>query len=233
MHIKTRAILLQAVKHQDNALLLKLFTHEKGLVTCYIKNRQSKSRRAVKWQVLDTVNVELLFSERNDIYGIRESSYAQPQTDRYFDPHKLSLSFFVAEVLLKVITEKNTSYHELFAFAEEQIEWLDKTESIAFFPIEFLTGLSDILGIRPRVEKDGFVFNFSEGSIEKQPRGLHSMSTPEVLVLGRFLETGNFKHAVTKEERTKMLQLLLDFYKYHVTGFAELKSLMVLKEVLN
>lgn len=233
MHIKTRAILLHALRHQDDSLLLKLFTHEKGLVTCYIKNRQSRTRRTVKWQVLDMVNVELLFSERNDIYRIRESSYAQPQTDRYFDPHKLSLSFFVAEVLLKAISERNTSYYELYAFAEEQIGKLDLAETIALYPIEFLAALTDILGIKPKVEKGGEVFNFSEGAIERQPRGLQSMSIPEVVLLGEFLVTGNFPRAVGKEERVKLLQLLLDFYKYHVPGFADLKSLTVLKEVLN
>lgn len=233
MQVKTRAILLQALKHQDHALLLKLFTLEKGLVTCYIKNRQSRTRRAVKWQVLDTVNVELLYSGQGDIFRIRESSYVHPQTDIYFDPHKLSLSFFIAETLLKVISEKNTSYHELFVFAESQIEKLNATDSIALYPIEFLAGLTDVLGIKPRVEPGGFVFNFSEGAIEKQQRGLQSLSIPEVELLGFFLEKGTFTRVVNKDERIKLLQLLLDFYRYHVPGFAELKSLTVLKEVLN
>ena len=114
MHIKTRAILLHALKHHDNSLLIKLFTLEKGLVTCYIKNRQSKTRRAVKWQVLDTVNVELLFSDHGDIYRIRESSYAHPQTDRYFDPHKLSLSFFIALLFLSFSNRAPLFTHQSF-----------------------------------------------------------------------------------------------------------------------
>lgn len=233
MHVKTKAILLHALKHQDNSILLKLFTYDKGLVTCYIRNRQTKTRRSVKWQVLDLVNVELVFSERNDLYGIKESSYAQLLSDRYFDPYKLSLSFFVAEVLLKVISERNIGYHELFAFAEEQVNKLDALESIALYPIEFLAGLSYVLGIQPRVEKGGDVFNLSEGSIEHKPHGLQSISIPEVVLLGEHLEHGRFLRSVSKEERVKLLQLWLDFYKYHVSGFIEIKSLTVLKEVLN
>ena len=90
-----------------------------------------------------------------------------------------------------------------------------------------------MLGIKPRVQKGGTVFNFSEGAIEHNQRGLQSLSIPEVELLGHFLETGAFSRMVNKEERIKVLQLLLDFYKYHVPGFADLKSLTVLKEVLN
>jgi DNA repair protein RecO (recombination protein O) len=233
MHVKTQAVVLQTLKHQDSSLVLKLFSSERGLITSFIKNSGSKKKRTVKWQLLDIVNLDLVHSDKNDFYGIREASYAFKHTGRYFDPYKLSMSYFVAEILLKTISEKNTAYPELYAFTLDCLNKLDTTQSISTFPIDFLLDLSYVLGIQPKVAEGGYIFNFSEGSIDTHPAGLQSMSTNEVVLLAGYIRTGSFETTPNKDQRTKMLQLLLDFYKYHLPGFIEIKSLSVLKEVLN
>ncbi len=233
MHVKTQAVVLQTLKHQDSSLVLKLFSSQKGLITSYIRNSGTKKKRTVKWQLLDVVNLDLVHSDKSDFYGIREASYAFKYTNRYFDPYKLSMSYFVAEILLKAISEKNTMYPELYEFTLNCLNNLDTTQSIATFPIDFLLDLTNVLGIRPRVEEGGYIFNLSEGSIDTQPYGLQSISTDEVVLLAGYIRTGNFGSSPNKDQRTKMLQLMLDFYKYHLPGFIEIKSLAVLKEVLN
>lgn len=233
MHVKTQAVVLQTLKHQDSSLVLKLFSSQKGLITSYIRNSSTKKKRTVKWQLLDVVNLDLVHSDKNDFYGIKEASYAFKHTNRYFDPYKLSMSYFVAEILLKAISEKNTMYPELYEFTLTCLNNLDTTQSISTFPIDFLLDLTNVLGIRPRVEEGGYIFNLSEGSIDKQPYGLQSISTDEVVLLAGYIRSGNFEIPPNKDQRTKMLQLMLDFYKYHLPGFIEIKSLAVLKEVLN
>lgn len=233
MHLKTQAVVLQSLKHQDSSLVLKLFSQEKGLITSFVKNNGSKKKRTVKWQLLDVVNLDLVHSDKNDFYGIREASYALKHTSRYFDPYKLSMSYFVAEILLKVISEKNTVYPELYDFTLECLNNLDSTTNISLYPIDFLLNLTNILGIRPKIVEGGDIFNLSEGTIDKHPTGLQSISTAEVSLLANYILKGEFKIAPTKDQRTKILQLLLDFYKYHQAGFIEIKSLAVLKEVLN
>lgn len=233
MHLKTQAVVLQALKHQDSSLVLKLFSNEKGLITSYLKNNLSKKKRTVKWQLLDVVNLDLIYSEKNDFYGIKEASYALNHTSRYFDPYKLSMSYFVAEILLKAISEKNMVYTELYEFTIESLNLLDSTTNIALFPIDFLLNLSNILGIRPKVIQGASIFNLSEGTIDNHPVGLQSVSTREVEMLAEYMQTGKFDCVPNKDQRTKILQLLLDFYKYHLPGFFEIKSLAVLKEVLN
>jgi DNA repair protein RecO (recombination protein O) len=233
MHLKTQAIVLHTLKHQDSSLVLKLFSREKGLITCFTRHNSSKKRRTVKWQLLDVVDLDLVHSDKNDFYGIREGSYALKHTNRYFDPYKLSMTYFMAEVLLKAISERNVTYPELYEFALHSIEKLDTTENLAFFPIDFLLDMADILGIKPKVLQGGFIFNLSEGTIDKHPHGLQSVSTEEVVLLGKYIDTRSFEQQPNKEQRTRMLQHLLDFFKYHLPGFIEIKSLTVLKEVLN
>jgi len=226
-------VVLQALKHQETSLVLKLFTREKGLITCYIRNGSSKKKRTVKWQLLDVVNLDLVHNNRNDFYGIKESAYAFNHSNRYFDPYKLSLTYFIAEMLLKAISERNVTYPELYEFALKSLEELDQSSNIGLFPVDFLLNMSEVLGIYPKVSPGADVFNLSEGTIDTHPHGLQSISSPEVLLLGEYISTGRFEVLPNKEQRARMLQLLLDFYKYHVPGFLEIKSLGVLKEVLN
>lgn len=233
MHVKTQAIVLQAIKHHETSLLLKLFTHEKGLITCFVRNQKSKSRRVVKWQVLDVVDLDLVITEKNDIYGIKEATYAFSGTERYFDPYRMAMSYFTAEILVKVIAERNIGYPELFDFALEKVNEIEHQQNLALFPLSFLVSLSDILGVKPKVETGADVFNLSEGAIERVPRGLQSISTSEVPLLAFYLEKGYFEQQPGKAERARMLQLMLDFLKYHLPNFIEIKSLGVLKEVLN
>ena len=233
MNLKTQAVLLQSLKHKDDSLVLKLFSQEKGLITSFIKNNSSKKKRSVKWQLLDVVNLDLVHSNKNDFYGIKEASYALKHTGRYFDPYKLSMSYFVAEILLKTISEKNIDSPELYDFTIKCLEDLETSPNIALYPIDFLLSLAEVLGIKPKVEQGGYIFNLSEGTIEKLPVGLQSISTLEVELLAGYILTGAFTAQPTKDQRTKILQLLLDFYKYHLPGFLEIKSLSVLKDVLN
>lgn len=233
MHSKSQAVVLQALKHHDSSLVLKLFSNEKGLITAFVKSNTSKKKRSVKWQLLDIVDLDLVHNDRNDFYGIREASYAFKHSNRYFDPYKLSMAYFVAEILLKTISEKNVESPELYDFTINCLADLDSTSNIAMYPIDFLLNLSDIVGIRPKVVEGGYIFNLSEGTIDTSPSGLQSVSTREVELLAEYMQTGHFGIGPTKDQRTKMLQLLLDFYKYHLPGFIEIKSLAVLKEVLN
>lgn len=233
MQLKSQAVVLQALKHQDSTLVLKLFTREKGLITCFTKHNTSKKKRTVKWQLLDVVELDLVHSNNNDFYGIKEASYAFKHTGRYFDPYKLSMSYFVAETLLKALSERNISYPELYAFTLESLENLEQTNNIALYPIDFMLRMADIMGIRPKVVEGGYIFNLSEGTIDIKPVGLQSVSTDEVVMLGTYIRKGIFEQVPGKDQRSRMLQLLLDFYKYHLPGFIEIKSLTVLKEVLN
>lgn len=234
MVVSTRAVLLQHIKHNDNALLLKLFTRDKGLITAYIRNSSTKTRRSVKWQILDLVDVSLVFKESSEICGIKESSYVPAGNTRYFDPIKLSLSYFLAEILIKIISEKHIPNEELFDFTLQALERIEEsTEGTGELPFIFLVELSDLLGIRPKVNAVPHVFNLSEGTIDETAYGLQSISIPEVEELAFYLQTGTFRQRPTKDQRVKMLQLMLDFYKYQMHSFIEIKSLPVLKEVLN
>lgn len=231
MHIKTKAILLLSQKHHENSILLKLFTREKGLVHCYIKNPRTKTRKTVKWQLLDLVNVDLIFTEKSDIYGLKESSYASNDVKRYAEPVRISIGYFMADVLLKSIGDRNIPHETLFDFAIDKINHLENDEKLGMFPLQFLIELSEALGIKPRIVQSGEVFNFSEGTIDQVARGLHSIGRPEVKILAELLKGTDL--SPSPQERTVLLKLMLDFYRYHLLGFIELKSLEVLKEVLN
>ncbi len=231
MIIKTRAILLSSIKLKDNSILIKLFTKERGLITAYVRNARSKTKKTVKWQITDDLNIELIGNENKDVFGIKEAAYTNALNNRYFEPSRSAIAFFIAESFIKVIHEKNAQTEDLFEFALQTIDKLEKQNSINDFPFRFLVDLSDYLGIKPRAELNSDVFNLSEGTIEKKAYGQQSVSVPEVALIGNYLITGDYGRKINREERLKMLQLMIDFYKYQITSFVDLKTLGVLKEL--
>ena len=132
------------------------------------------------------------------------------QNEMYVDIKKSTIALFLSEILYKAIRESDPS-EELFNFLFHSIEWLDNTESgLSTFHIQFIAKLTRYLGFA----LDHYV---ADESMEK---------------LQEFGKAGYGKVKKTdRKDRNDSLERLLLFYKEHIEGFGNLKSLPVLKEV--
>jgi len=148
------------------------------------------------------------------------------------------VSFFVSEMLSRAITSQMAD-SSLFDLLENAIVLLDGTEeSVAGFPLYITLSLAQHLGLNPRnnYSLNMPYFDMMEGSfcnyVPEHPYYITpplSVSLSETL---RELDSGIVFLKTGYNIRTELLSMLLTYFRLHLTGFGELKSLQVLTDVL-
>ena len=238
---KTRGIFLHAVKYSETSLIASIYTEAFGRQSFVINGTHSKKTmvKATLFQPLYLLDLELYYIAGREIQRLKNARNANPYCSMQFDIRKSSQVFFLAEVLYKCLREEEPNA-ELFSFIYHSLAFLDLTEKgVNDFHIWFLFKLTRFLGINPSNE-NARISNFfdmqSAAFVSHEP--LHSQFTDKhsTLLFARLfdvgfssLETLNY----TQNERKIVLEKLLEFYKIHFDNFGEIKSLNVLKEVLN
>ena len=154
-----------------------------------------------------------------------------------YDHRKSSQALFLSEVLYKVLREEDPN-RELFEFLESSLQLLDVLEdNPSNFHLVFLVQLTKFLGFYPENnyggERTGFDMRngqFSNGS------GIHPdfFDRKSSELLYRLLG-GNFNDlsqiTVSQELRIQFLEDIMNYYRLHMHGFGQLKSLPVLQEL--
>ena len=109
---------------------------------------------------------------------------------------------------------------ELYSYLTDSLQWLDaREEGYANFPTTFLIRLSRFLGFWPDTEEAATVLREGETSL-----------VPLLLRMD-FATMHLFRF--TREQRTRLLEVLNDYYRLHIPHFPELRSMAILREVLS
>lgn len=233
MLLKTQGIVLQLTKYAEKSLIVKLFTLEAGLISVYIKNAQSKSKKGHSLQLLSRVETVVMAKPGSDLCNLRELKRLDHFSSLHTDVLKGSVIFFMAELLNRCIREKHQPNENLYGFLLNSLAELENVEHLAEIPIRFMINLTVYLGFVPGTEKGYRWFNLSDGIISDERSGLESISLPENRLLAHYLQHGEFPGKTTAAERNNLLHLMLEYYKYQIGEILDLKSPQILKEVLN
>ena len=125
----------------------------------------------------------------------------------------------------------------LFAYIYNCMEVLSAlpSERTANFHIMMLMGLGRFIGIDPRTDdfRPGMVFDMAEGRFRASPP-LHRHYLPPadaeaVARLSRMTPANMHLYRMTRAERSRILDLILDYYSLHVASLKSLKSLDILR----
>jgi DNA repair protein RecO (recombination protein O) len=238
MRITDKAIVLQSIKLGDRKLLLKLFTKQHGLVTAACvagKSAHSKIKFA-SIQQLNLIQVEMIVKENKEVQQLNEAScyFLYDKIPNSFN--KLSIAQFLNEVLLKCLKEQYAN-HYLFEFIETCLCYLNDDESnFLNLHLYFLSELTKYLGFEPQnnFSAENKFFDCREGCFTS-----HSIASPlgltkdESLLFSEFLKINSLQVGLSNSQRTALIEILLSYYKLHVPGFGDLKSLDVLTELMH
>ena len=235
MFCKTRAIVLGSVRYSDNSLILHTYTEECGR-TAYVVNAIKSKRCAVKPALhtpLSIIELEAEHHPKRDIQRIKDSRIIFSSCGISADPVRNSIAHLLAEVLYHSLreTEKNTA---LFDFLAHSISYLENIESgIANFHLVFMLKLSAFLGFYPNFDNKAantFFDQLNGCFLYDKPMHSHFLQIEESNLLKEFL-TRNYETPSTRNQRNKMLEDLLNYYRLHLTHFGEIRSAGVLREL--
>lgn len=237
MLVKSKAIVISALRYQEKSLIVKCFTESDGLKSYFIRDAFSSGRNKQKiayFQPLNILEIEADHKNKGKLEYFKEVRLAVPFHTITTDIKKTTIAIFLSEMLHNSIKEEERN-EALYSFLETSLLWLDNHDSIVNFHLVLLLEITKFLGFYPdTVNQNNPYFEMTEGIFI--PFETITCLTLAESRLVRHLMGLRFDTALanfTGPERQALLKILLDYYALHLEGFRRPNSLDVLKEVFS
>lgn len=239
MLTKTEALVLRHVKYGDNRMIVDLFTRECGRMSFAVTVSRG-GRGGVRRQTLSPltlIEAECDISRRAKLQKLRSVRLAMPLPSLSTDPRKLSIAMFIAEFLCYALRGEQQG-DRLFDYIADCLQWLDgRGEGYANFHLVFLMRLSRFLGFFPNLDgyRPGCCFDLRSGCFSDSLPPHRDVLLPQEASPIRLMMRMNFAtmhlFRMSHTERNRMVEIIIQYYRIHIPGFPELRSLAVLREL--
>lgn len=239
MLTKSRAIVLGTVKYGDNAVIAHLLTEEEGCRSFVVRIPKTR-RSAGTYRLLQPLAlVETEWDERGgeQLAHPRYIRINTPYVTIPVEPGKTAVVLFLAEFLHHALSGEPPS-RELFEYVWRSLCWFDEAaRHYANFHLVFLLRLSRFLGFFPgiRTYVPGAVFDLQSSTfsttLPSHPHYLLAEDAAHLPTLMRLRYDTMHLFRFSGTERSRLLGLIVEYYRLHIPAFPELKSLSVLRDV--
>ena len=237
MQVKTKAIVISALKFQEKSLIVKCFTLSSGLKSYIVRDAFSSRKGSSKmayFQPLTIIDIEAVHKNKGTLENFKEVKISSPFHSIHSDIFKSTMVLFLSEILHHSIHEEEKN-ESLFTFLEAALHWLDQHDEISNFHLILMLETTKYLGFYPDTsDMDMPFFEMIEG-VFTPFNAISSLTEHETqlfkkLILLKFDNGQKTFHVI---ERQLLLKILIDYYSFHLDGFKRPKSLDVLKEVFS
>jgi len=239
MEEKTRGIVLQQIKYSDSQVIAQIYTEHFGRQSFIFRKTKSK-KSGISLNILQPLfllDINARFKESRQIQRAKEINNNPHFKDIPFNVVKSSIAIFLSEVLSKVLIEEEANL-PLFEFLHHSILLLDEIEDgLANFHILFLFELSKYLGFYPDMNSptNEKYFNIAEGSYTAFSNNFKLVLNEEESKMFGMLSGKGFHQIneikLNRNQRQRLLSILLDYYHYHLPEMGKLKSFEILKQI--
>ncbi len=236
---KTRAIVLRAVKYGESGIVADMLTEQMGRVSFMVKVSRSPKSKFHKqlFMPLSLLEVDFDYRAKASLQKLRDIRMAVPMTGIALHPHKLAVAMFLAEFLCHA-TRDESDNAPLFRFVAISLEWLEGVETgLANFHLVFMIRMSRFIGFFPNTDGDGAgkYFDLLGACFTSRPPLHGHFLAPDEASKIALLMRLNYKTmhlcAMTRDERNRCTEVILEYYRLHVPGFPALRSLEVLRQL--
>ena len=239
MLTKTQAIVLHSIKYGETRLIVDMFTRSHGRLS-FIVNIPKSAKAKVKkqlFQPLTLLEIEADIRQKVQLLKLKDMRLAVPFLSIPFHPHKLAISLFVAEFLYYALRSEQRN-ELLYDYLENSFLWLDGQDGhFANFHLVFLMRLSRFLGFYPNLDEyvAGDYFDLRESVFLSLPPVHHDFLYPEeagkVQLMMRMDYPTMHLFRLSHQERNRLLEVSLTYYRLHLPDFPEMKSVAVLQDM--
>jgi DNA repair protein RecO (recombination protein O) len=222
-----------------------MFTELFGLQS-YIVNgvrtiSKKGSSKAVFFQPSALLDLVAYHHEYKNLQRIKEYKWAQLYQHIFSDVKKNSVALFIVELLTKCLKQPEANA-ELFYFTEDAMIHLDNAGSTvtANFPLFFALHLAVFFGFRitDQFSEEQHYLDLEEGMFTAtQPQHLHYLDAQAAEVSSYILKAQHPNELedlkLNQEFRRFLLSSYETYYRLHVPDFGSMKTLPVLREMMN
>jgi len=240
MLIKTRGIVLRAIKYSETSLITDIYTEEKGLQTYIISGVRSRKAKvkAALLQVMSLLDLVVYHRDSRGMHRVRELRPAVVYQTLPFDVRRSSVGLFLSEITRKTIREAE-AHRELFDFLYRSFLFLDSSPAPSLnLHLYFLLRLSAFLGFVPGGDCNDETpfFDLREGVfVARGPTPPFTLPAEKSELLYRLLlSSPDELHQIrlSTVQRRALLDDLLNYYRFHIDNFPDINAHLILQEVL-
>jgi DNA repair protein RecO (recombination protein O) len=240
MLVTTRAIVLRSIKYSDKASAVTVFTREHGRlsVVVYGVSGRRANRKGGLLQPLSLVEMTLQLLPGREMQQLKELRSDHNLSGISVHPLKNSIALFLAELLYKSLHLQQED-QSLFDFLDYSLQWLNASEEgVANFHLVLMCKLTRYLGFEPNTLSMNLSwFDLLNGCFTANqpphPHHINQSMTPTFLALLQCDFTSMHELTLTRTQRNELLDLLIEYYKLHLTEFRTLQSKAVLHELFD
>ncbi len=224
MLYKTKGIVLHFIKYKESSIITKIYTELLGLQS-YIVNSvrsHSKQNKIALYQPLNLVDLVVYYKENKNIHRILEIRIDHAYGNIHTNAKKNLIASFLLEILNKTVREE-THHSDFFSFIRKSCITFDLMDSqYENFPVQFMLKLSQHLGLAIRCHR--LLTDFSS---EKISNTQETYRVIDKLISANYTEHIRADHQI----RRNILEILINFYKFHVENFGIVHSLPILRQL--
>ena len=237
MLTKTQAIVLHSLKYGESRLIVDMFTRTFGrqsFIVSIPKTTKSKIKKQF-FQPLTLLEIETDLRPKLQLQKLNDVRLLTPFASIPFEPDKLAISLFVAEFLYYALRSEQRN-ELLYDYLENSIMWLDGQQTnFANFHLVFLLRLTRFLGFYPNLDdyEDGDYFDLRESEFMRNPPVhrdfLHPEEAQKVQLMMRMDFPTMHLFRMSHDDRNRLLEVSIKYYRLHLPDFPEMKSIEVLQ----
>ena len=240
---KTRGIVLRSIKYGETSLVVTIFTELFGIQTYMVngvRTSAASSAKANHFQPAAILDMVVYHNDSRSMQRIKEFSWGFLYREVLNNVIKNSIASFMVELLQKCLKQPESNA-DLFNFYEDALLQLDGANRTitANFALFIAIHLTHFFGFRmtDNYSAENTILDLSEGNfIDHQPTHPHFIDGEYARLSSQLLrvmhpnELETFK--LNQEIRRDLLLRYLEYYALHIHDFGQMKTLMVLHEVL-
>lgn len=227
MITKTKGIALGKIKYGETSIIVRIFTEQFGMQAYLVNGIRSKKGKfkIALFQPLTLLDLVVYHKESSGIQRMSEVKCSYPYSSIEGNMKRSAIFIFLTEILEKTLRECSNP-EEIYEFLQDSLIHFDnQRDGDNTFHLKFLIEFSGLLGFRPQSLRD----------FENHISGDKDYFNNEVRnFLKAIIENRDQKipHS-TNSTRRNCLNLIINYYKSHIDNLKEVKSMSILREVLD
>lgn len=232
---KSNGVVFRTLKYSETSLILDIYTEVHGLSSYIVSGvRKTKSRKANIYHPMNILDL-VAYNPSESLSRIKEARYAVTYQMLDRDVIRASLGTYFIDLLRSSIKEKERN-PELYAYIISQLLDLDNPESsLRNLPIKMAIELSSYLGFQldPNYSSDEPYFDLRAGQfVAKDVSHKHVLNLETSIAIYQLVHS-RYTYALDRQMRNEVLDAMMMYYKIHIEGFTELRSLPILRTLLS
>ena len=237
---KSKAIALHSVKYGESSLIVYLYTLDFGRVTLLVNKAFGSGKvrnKAIYFQPLSLLDVVFYPGKNHGVGRLKEVTPYSIHSELQFQETKRAIALFVGELVYRTVREEEANA-TLYGFLENSIQILDVLdEGVPNFHLVFVAQFTKHLGFHPngKFTEATPIFDYKNGIfVQTQPQHPMFFTKDFSKLLSDLVQT-NYTDAkglkLNHKTRNHFIDLMLNYYTYHMESVHGIKSPAILAQV--